>query len=56
MHPTLVLQAFGELSPDTASAGVDSVEEDLYSVFNARAEMMTPWRRTSTAFSTPVLK
>ena len=51
MHPTLVLQAFGELSPDTASAGVDSVEEDLYSVFNARAEMMG-WSMTNSMTTT----
>ena len=46
MPPTLFLEAFGRLSPDTAMAVIDSEEEDLYSIFNARAEMMG-WSTTA---------
>ena len=35
---TLFLEAFGQLSPGTNL--IDSEEEDLYSVFRARAELM----------------
>lgn len=38
MSPTLFLEAFGQLAPN--SAIIDAEEEDLYSVFNARAELM----------------
>ncbi len=39
MAPTLFLEAFGQLSPGTNL--IDSEEEDLYSVFRARAELMS---------------
>lgn len=43
MSPTLFLEAFGQLSgPPT----IDSAEEDLYSVFRARADFMS-WAATS---------
>ena len=35
---TLILEAFGQLSPGTNL--IDSEEEDLYSVFRARSELM----------------
>ena len=35
---TLFLEAFGQLSPGTNL--IDSEEEDLYSVFSARGELM----------------
>ncbi len=38
MSPTLFLEAFGQLVPNLAI--IDTEEEDLYSVFNARAELM----------------
>ncbi len=38
MSPTLFLEAFGQLAPNLAV--IDTEEEDLYSVFNARAELM----------------
>ena len=41
---TLFLEAFGQLSPGTNL--IDSEEEDLYSVFRARAELMG-WTTTS---------
>ena len=41
---TLFLEAFGQLSPGTNL--IDSEEEDLYSVFRARAELMG-WSTTS---------
>ena len=41
---TLSLEAFGQLSPGTNL--IDSEEEDLYSVFRARAELMG-WSTTS---------
>ena len=44
MPSTLFLEAFGELSPGTNL--IDSEEEDLYSVFRARAELMG-WSSTS---------
>ena len=44
MSSTLFLEAFGQLVPDTNI--VDTEEEDLYSVFLARAELMS-WSTTS---------
>ena len=41
---TLILEAFGRLSPGTNP--IDSEEEDLYSVFRARSELMG-WSTTS---------
>ena len=41
---TLILEAFGQLSPGTNL--IDAEEEDLYSVFRARAELMG-WSTTS---------
>ena len=41
---TLILEAFGQLSPGTNL--IDSEEEDLYSVFRARSELMG-WSTTS---------
>lgn len=41
MPPTLFLEAFGQLSRGTNLAGIVSEDEDLYSVFNARAELMS---------------
>ena len=41
---TLFLEAFGQLSPGANL--IDSEEEDLYSVFNARAELMS-WSTTA---------
>ena len=41
---TLFLEAFGQLSPGTNL--IDAEEEDLYSVFRARAELMG-WSTTS---------
>ncbi len=38
MAPTLFLEAFGQLVPETAA--IRAEEEDLYSVFRARAEVM----------------
>ncbi len=38
MYTTLFLEAFGQLAPHTAV--IDAAEEDLYSVFRARAELM----------------
>ena len=46
MPSTLFLEAFGQLSRDTSLAGIVSEEEDLYSVFNARAELMS-WATTA---------
>ena len=46
MSSTLFLEAFGQLSRDTNLGGIDSDEEDLYSVFRARAELMG-WSTTS---------
>ena len=40
----LFVEAFGQLSPGTNL--IDSEEEDLYSVFRARAELMG-WSSTS---------
>ena len=48
MPQTLFLEAFGQLSRDTSLAGIVSEEEDLYSVFNARAELMS-WATTASA-------
>ncbi len=45
MHTTLFLEAFGQLAPHTAV--IDAAEEDLYSVFRARAELMC-WSTMST--------
>ena len=38
--PTLFLEAFGTLSEDTDLPIIDAQEEDLYSVFRERAELM----------------
>ena len=47
MSQTLFLEAFGQLSRDTSLAGIVSeAEEDLYSVFNARANLMS-WATTA---------
>ena len=46
MTQTLFLEAFGQLSRDTSLAGIVSEEEDLYNVFDARAELMC-WSTTS---------
>ena len=47
MSQTLFLEAFGQLSRDTSLAGIVSGAEDLYSVFNTRAELMS-WATTAT--------
>lgn len=47
MSQTLFLEAFGQLSRDTSLAGIASEDEDLYSVFNSRAELMS-WATTAT--------
>ena len=47
MSPTLFLEAFGQLSRDTSLEGIVSEAEDLYSVFNTRAELMS-WATTAT--------
>jgi hypothetical protein len=47
MSQTLFLEAFGQLSRDTSLPGIVSEDEDLYSVFNARAELMS-WATTAT--------
>ena len=47
MSQTLFLEAFGQLSRDTSLAGIASEAEDLYSVFNTRAELMS-WATTAT--------
>ncbi len=44
---TLVVEAFGRLLPDMSMPGPPNGEEDLYSVFNARAELMG-WSSTGT--------
>ena len=46
MSQTLFLEAFGQLSRDTSLAGIVSEAEDLYSVFNARAALMS-WATTA---------
>ena len=46
MSQILFLEAFGQLSRDTSLAGIVSEAEDLYSVFNARAELMS-WATTA---------
>ena len=46
MPGTVFLEAFGQLSRDTSLEGVVSEREDLYSVFNARAEFMN-WSSTT---------
>ena len=43
MASTLFLEAFGQLSPGTNL--IDSEDEDLYSVFRARSELMS-WSST----------
>ncbi len=49
MPGTLFLEAFGQLSRDTSLTGIVSEEkEDLYSVFNARANLMS-WATTASA-------
>lgn len=49
MPPTLFLEAFGQLSRDTSLTGIVSEEkEDLYSIFNARANLMS-WATTASA-------
>ena len=48
MSATLFLEAFGQLSRDPSLAGIVTEEEDLYSVFNARANMMS-WATTVSA-------
>ena len=47
MSQILFLEAFGPLSRDTSLAGMVSEAEDLYSVFNTRAELMS-WATTAT--------
>ncbi|SVC24319.1 uncharacterized protein METZ01_LOCUS277173, partial [marine metagenome] len=47
MSQILFLEAFGQLSRDTSLAGIVSEAEDLYSVFNTRAELMS-WATTAT--------
>ncbi len=46
--PTLFLEAFGQLAPATNRAVIVAEEEDLYSVFLARAELMH-WSATEAA-------
>ena len=46
MSQILFLEAFGQLSRDTSLAGIVSEAEDLYSVFNTRAELMS-WATTA---------
>ena len=46
MSSLLFIEAFGQLSRDTNLGGTVSDEEDLYSVFRARAELMG-WSTTS---------
>ncbi len=46
MSSTLFLEAFGQFSRDTNLEGIVSEEEDLYSVFLARAKLMS-WSTTS---------
>ena len=41
MSQMLCLEAFRQLSRDTSLAGIVSETEDLYSVFNSRAESMS---------------
>ena len=49
MPGTLFLEAFGQLSRDTSLTGIVSEEkEDLYSVFNSRANLMS-WATTASA-------
>lgn len=48
MSPTLFLEAFGQLAPHQAV--IEAEEEDLYSVFRARAELMG-WGSRETASS-----
>jgi len=49
MPGTLFLEAFGQLSRDTSLTGIVSEEkEDLYSIFNARANLMS-WATTASA-------
>ena len=43
---TLFVEAFGQLLPHGELRGIDVEEEDLYSVFNSRAEMML-WSTTA---------
>lgn len=47
MSSTLFLEAFGQLSRGVSLARINSEEEDLYSVFRARSELMS-WSTTST--------
>ena len=47
MPSTLFIEAFGQLSRDTNLEGIVSEAEDLYSVFNSRAELMS-WATTAT--------
>ena len=47
MPQTLFLEAFGQISRGTNLAGFVSEEEDLLSVFAARAELMS-WSTYST--------
>ena len=56
MSSLLFIEAFGQLFRDTNLGGTVSDEEDLYSVFTARAELMG-WSTTasSTAHSRPLL-
>ncbi len=46
MPSMLFLEAFGQFLPGTDPSGIDSDEEDLYSAFRARAELMG-WSTTS---------
>lgn len=54
MSQTLFLEAFGQLSRDTNLAGIVSEDEDLYSVFNARADLMS-WATTASHRRRPLL-
>jgi len=47
MSQILFLEAFGQLPRDTSLAGIVSEAENLYSVFNTRAELMS-WATTAT--------
>ena len=47
MSQILFLEAFGQLPRDTSLAGIVSEAEDIYSVFNTRAELMS-WATTAT--------
>lgn len=46
MVSTIIVEAFGRLLPHGDIGGIDTKEEDLYSVFNNRAEIMN-WSTTA---------